>query len=134
LATIFFFPVRAIFSVSPRILQRCKSLEIVNSLIFKLCDIKMFSKRNNRNYLTKFEFLYRSCSRNYSLLISTKMAKHGKELSDDTKKRYYKTYWEWVLSKSGCTKLVKFTPTPSNPFLLIFAELFVEILPQACVH
>ena len=26
------------------------------------------------------------CSKNYSLLISTKMAKHGKELSDDTKK------------------------------------------------
>ena len=49
-------------------------------------DIKTFSKGNNRYSFTKFGFLYRICSRNYSFLISTKMAKHGTVLSDDTKK------------------------------------------------
>ena len=37
LVTIFFLPARGIFSVSPRILQRFKSLEFVDLPIFKLC-------------------------------------------------------------------------------------------------
>ena len=46
--------------------------------------------------MTKFGFLYRICSRNYSLLISTKMAKHGKELSDDTNKDIIKLIENWA--------------------------------------
>jgi hypothetical protein len=37
LVTIIFLPVQGIFSVSPRILQRFKTLEIVDLLIFMLC-------------------------------------------------------------------------------------------------
>jgi hypothetical protein len=54
LVTIFVLPVRGIFSVSPHILQRFKSLENVDLFIFKLCATWLARCLSSRCRLTRW--------------------------------------------------------------------------------